>query len=163
MYVFLAFLLVPIVEIALFIQVGGLIGLWPTLAIVVGTAVLGSWLVRTQGRMALGEVQRTFSKLEDPTEPLAHGAMIVLAGLLLMTPGLFTDALGFALLVPAVRVAVFRHLRARMTVASFHAGRGPRQGNFDGGEVIDGDFEEVSQPRDPNAPASGWVEGPDRR
>ena len=60
MYLFLAFLLVPIIEIALFIQVGGLIGLWPTLAIVVLTAVLGTWLVRTQGRMAMGQLQSAF-------------------------------------------------------------------------------------------------------
>lgn len=170
MYLFLAFLLVPIIEIALFIQVGGLIGLWPTLAIVVLTAFLGTWLVRTQGRMAMGQLRRSFSELDDPTEPLAHGAMILVAGALLLTPGFFTDAVGFALLMPPVRMAVFRYLRARLTVAQFqmgpgvdprmhpHRGRNPFQGP---GDVIDGDYEEV-RPRDPNAPPSGWVEGPDK-
>ncbi|MEX0348321.1 MAG: FxsA family protein [Paracoccaceae bacterium] len=166
MYLLLVFLLIPVIEIALFIKVGGLIGLWPTLAIVVGTAFLGTWLVRTQGRMALGELQRTFSELEDPTEPLAHGAMILLSGVLLLTPGFFTDAVGFALLVPAVRVAVFRYLQKRMVVTRFKMGPGPNmRSNFHNqgtGDVIDGEYEEVRQPRDPNAPPSGWVEGPDR-
>ncbi|NOC93692.1 FxsA family protein [Ruegeria sp. HKCCD6604] len=165
MYLFLAFLLVPIIEIALFIQVGGLIGLWPTLAIVVLTAVLGTVLVRTQGRMALGNLQRSFAELDDPTEPLAHGAMILLSGALLLTPGFFTDAIGFALLVPGVRVAVFRYLRSKVTVAQFQMGQGPgfrsRENPFDQGDIIDGDFTEVRPKNDPSKP-SKWVEGPHR-
>ncbi|NOD96545.1 FxsA family protein [Ruegeria sp. HKCCD6228] len=165
MYLFLAFLLVPIIEIALFIQVGGLIGLWPTLAIVVLTAVLGTVLVRTQGRMALGNLQRSFAELDDPTEPLAHGAMILLSGALLLTPGFFTDAIGFALLVPGVRVAVFRYLRSKVTVTQFQMGQGPdfqSRGNpFDQGDIIDGDFTEVRPKNDPSKP-SKWVEGPHR-
>lgn len=166
MYLFLAFLLVPIIEIALFIQVGGLIGLWPTLAIVVLTAVLGTWLVRTQGRMAMGQLQRAFSELDDPTEPLAHGAMILFSGALLLTPGFFTDAIGFALLMPGVRVAVFKYLRSKVHVTQFQMGAGAqfRSGHagFQQDDVIDGEWEEVRKPRDPNTPPSGWVEGPDR-
>lgn len=168
MYLFLAFLLVPIVEIALFIQVGGWIGLWPTLAIVVLTAFLGTWLVRTQGRMAMGQLRRSFSELDDPTEPLAHGAMILVAGALLLTPGFFTDAVGFSLLMPPVRVAVFRYLRARVTVAQFQMGPDPdprrrtttqRDRFHNPGDVIDGDYEEVSPGDKPSRP-SGWVGGP---
>lgn len=161
MYLFIAFLMVPIVEIALFIQVGGAIGLWPTLAIVVLTAFLGTWLVRTQGRTALGQLQRSFSELNDPTEPLAHGAMILVAGALLLTPGFFTDAVGFALLMPPVRVAVFRYLRARVKVAQFQM-RGRRGQSGDGhGDVIDGEYEELRPDNDPGPP-SGWVDGPKR-
>lgn len=175
MYLFLAFLMVPLIEIALFIQVGGLIGLWPTLAIVVLTAVLGTYLVRNQGRVALGQLQRAFSDLDDPTEPLAHGAMILIAGALLLTPGFFTDALGFALLMPGVRVAVFRHLATRVTLARFDIGAGakgpgPGRGGQPGGrgDVIDGDFRDVTpegqeaQPRggDGARRPSGWVEAP---
>jgi len=170
MYLFLAFLAVPLIEIALFVQVGGLIGLWPTLVIVVLTAMLGTWLVRTQGRMAMGQLQRAFSELDDPTEPLAHGAMILLAGALLLTPGFFTDAVGFALLMPPVRVAVFRYLRSRVTVARFDMGgsTGFRPGaTHPGGpgDVIDGEYSEVrpQPPRRPGQPPSGWVEGPDRQ
>lgn len=163
MYLFLAFLLVPILEIALFIQVGGLIGLWPTLAIVVLTAVLGTTLVRTQGRMALGQLQQSFATLDDPTEPLAHGAMILLSGALLLTPGFFTDAVGFALLIPGVRIAVFRYLKTKVTVTQFQMGQGagfqqPR-GPYDQGDVIDGEFTEVRPRKDPSKP-SKWVEGP---
>ncbi|EEE37398.1 FxsA protein [Rhodobacteraceae bacterium KLH11] len=163
MYLFLAFLLVPIIEIALFIQVGGLIGLWPTLAIVVLTAVLGTVLVRTQGRMALANLQRSFAQLDDPTEPLAHGAMILLSGVLLLTPGFFTDAVGFALLVPGIRVAVFRYLRSKATITHFQMGAGAqfqsRPDPFEQDEVIDGEFTEVQPRKDPAKP-SKWVEGP---
>lgn len=166
MYLFLAFLAVPLIEIALFIQVGGLIGLWPTLAIVVLTAILGAWLVRAQGQLAMNQLRRSFSELDDPTEPLAHGAMILLSGALLLTPGFFTDAVGFALLIPAVRAAVFRFLAQRIAVARFDMGpQGPMRDGMRS-DVIDGDFEDVTpdtkrQPRS-NAGPSGWVEGPDR-
>ncbi len=163
MYLFLAFLLVPIIEIALFIQVGGLIGLWPTLAIVVLTAVLGTVLVRTQGRTALANLQRSFAELDDPTEPLAHGAMILLSGVLLLTPGFFTDAIGFALLVPGIRVAVFRYLKSKATITHFQMGTGAQfrsdPNQFDQDDVIDGEFTEVRPRQNPGKP-SKWVEGP---
>ncbi|WP_050928813.1 FxsA family protein [Aestuariivita boseongensis] len=156
MYLFLAFLLVPLIEIALFIQIGGAIGLWPTLAIVILTAILGTWLVRTQGLMAMGHLRSSFSELRDPSEPLAHGAMILIAGALLLTPGFFTDAIGFLLLTPPVRLAVYRYVRARVDVQHFEMGPGPQYppGRDD---IIEGEFEEV-KPRDPNAGPSGWTQ-----
>ena len=162
MWLFLAFLGVPLVEIALFIQVGGAIGLWPTLGIVILTAILGTWLVRTQGRMAMGDLRRSFSDLDDPTEPLAHGAMILVAGALLLTPGFFTDAVGFALLMPPVRRAAFNYLRKRVHVQRFEMGpdgprdpRGPQRPRDPG--VIDGDYQEVEPPRSSNDNPSGWT------
>ncbi len=116
MYLLLAFLLVPLIEIGLFIQVGGAIGLWPTLAIVVVTAIAGTWLVRQQGRQAISSLQSSFSELRDPTKPLADGAMILFSGALLLTPGFFTDAGGFALLMPPVRVVVYNFIRKRVKV-----------------------------------------------
>lgn len=160
MWLFLAFLAVPLIEIALFIQVGGAIGLWPTLAIVVLTAIAGTILVRTQGRMALNNVRQSFGTLADPSEPLAHGAMILFSGALLLTPGFFTDAVGFALLVPAVRSAVFNYLRKRIKIQTVNVGPDPRHrphGSMHG-TTIEGDFEEVQTPRDPNAPPSGWTQ-----
>jgi UPF0716 protein FxsA len=158
MWLFLAFLSVPLIEIALFIQVGGAIGLWSTLGIVILTAVIGTFLVRTQGALAMNNLRQSFGTLSDPSEPLAHGAMILVSGALLLTPGFFTDAVGFALLIPAVRSAVFRYIKARIKVQSFdmggNAGNPPRRGPHDP-NIIDGDFEEV--PRDPNAPPSGWT------
>ena len=138
MWLFIAFLAVPIIEIALFIQVGGWIGLWPTLAIVVITAILGTFLVRTQ--------------------------MILVAGALLLTPGFFTDAAGFTLLIPGARSAVFRYIKARIKVQNFAYGdpRRPQPRTPHGrGDVIDGDYEEVEQPKSPTHPPSnnpsGWT------
>lgn len=156
MWLFLAFLAVPLIEIGLFIQVGGAIGLWPTLAIVVLTAILGTWLVRTQGLMAIGNLQQSFSNLQDPTEHLAHGAMILISGALLLTPGFFTDAIGFALLMPPVRVGVINYMRKRISVQSFTMGgqseeqhtRRPHPG-FGQSDVVEGEFHEVNPTKTP--------------
>ncbi len=165
MPLFLLFAAIPIIEIALFIQVGGVIGLWPTLAIVVGTAILGSWMIRTQGAMAMARLRESLATAQDPTEPLAHGAMILVAGVLLLTPGFFTDTLGFLLLLPPVRTAAFRYLRSRMNVQTFGtppgSGPGPRPPFRDADGIIDGEFEEID-PADtpPNMPPrgqSGWT------
>lgn len=162
MYIFLAFLLVPLIEIALFIQVGGAIGLWPTLFIVVLTAVIGTYLVRSQGIAALGNVQRSFNQLDDPSEPLAHGAMILFSGALLLTPGFFTDAVGFALLTPAFRNVVIAQVRKRVKIHSVNVnGTGftahtARRSPYDSDDVIDGDYQEVT-PKQRSGP-SGWVE-----
>ncbi len=164
MYLFLAFLLVPLIEIALFIQVGGLIGLWPTLGIVILTAILGTWLVREQGRLAMTQLRQSFSELNDPTEPLAHGAMILVSGALLLTPGFFTDAVGFALLMPPVRVAVFRYLRSKVRVQQFEMGQGPQHHAHPAGpgDILEGEYEEVTPPRSPRAGPSGWTDDPKR-
>jgi len=124
MWLFLAFLAVPLIEIALFIQVGGWLGLWPTLLIVVLTALAGTMLVRSQGAQALSQLRGSFNSLQDPTEPLAHGAMILFSGALLLTPGFFTDAVGFALLVPAVRKVILRELKKRVHVVGSTQGNG---------------------------------------
>lgn len=150
MWLLIAFIAVPLIEIGLFIQVGGAIGLWPTLLIVLVTALLGTFLVRTQGALALGQLRSSFSDMRDPTEPLVHGAMILFAGALLLTPGFFTDALGFALLIPAVRSAAYRNIRARVNIQSFgtpggaanHSG-GPAR-SADQGDVIDAEYQEIS-------------------
>ncbi len=153
MWLFLAFLAVPLIEIALFIQIGGAIGLGWTLLIVVITAVLGTYLVRAQGTQALGQVRSSFNEMRDPSEALAHGAMILFSGALLLTPGFFTDAVGFALLIPGVRLAVFKWARSRIKFQTFstHPGPGPQS------DVIEGDYAEVeTDPDDPGRP-SGWT------
>ena len=168
MWLLFAFLAVPLIEIALFIQVGGLIGLWPTLLIVVLTAVAGTALVRSQGSRALSDLQRSFSDLSDPSEALAHGAMILVSGALLLTPGFFTDAVGFAFLVPSVRLWVMRQARARMKVRTFTMGKQPsgpgaypsahpNQRRAPRDQVIDGEFEDLSSSKPPTHPPSGWT------
>lgn len=144
MWLFALFVAVPMIEIGLFIQVGGLIGLWPTLAIVVLSAVVGTSLMRSQGSHALAEVQRSFDELRDPTRPLAHGAMILVAGVLLLTPGFFTDTVGLLLLIPPVRDAVMRWVSKRVEITRVEMGRRaqrqePHRPPYGDG-VIDGDY-----------------------
>jgi UPF0716 protein FxsA len=166
MYLFLAFLAVPLIEIALFIQVGGAIGLWSTLGIVVLTAILGTWLVRQQGALAIAQLRGSINELRDPTEPLAHGAMILVSGALLLTPGFFTDAVGFALLIPAFRAVAYRWLRSKVRVQQFSYGSGgpdPSSKPNPGKGVIDGDFTDVTPGAENTAanpgsgPPSGWT------
>lgn len=160
MWLLIAFITVPVIEIALFIQVGGIIGLWPTLLIVVFTAFAGAYMVRSQGRLALSQLQSSFNDLNDPTEPLVHGAMILFSGALLLTPGFFTDFVGFALLIPAVRRAMFTAIRARIKVQGFGGpGQGPRpdpHGRRSDEDVIDGEFMELPDDDAPKG-SSGWT------
>lgn len=158
MWLFLAFLLVPLIEIALFIQVGGLIGLWPTLLIVVLTAIAGTALVRSQGALAMARLRDSFETLRDPTEPLAHGAMILFSGALLLTPGFFTDGVGFALLIPGVRNLVLRELRKRVEVHSMSMGPTPhRDPTRPDEEVIDGTYTVEDADTRPRQGPSGWT------
>ena len=150
MWLLIAFIAVPLIEIALFIQVGGWLGLWPTLGIVVVTAIIGSWLVRSQGARELQNLRSSFSDMRDPTEPLANGAMILFSGALLLTPGFFTDIVGFSLLIPPVRAAVYRYARSRINVQSFQMGPGPTAQPRPDDKVIDGDFEEVKPSKGPS-------------
>ncbi|MGC1494937.1 MAG: FxsA family protein [Sulfitobacter sp.] len=161
MWLLIAFIAVPLIEITLFIQIGGTIGLGWTLAIVIFTAVLGTWLVRTQGMMALSKLQSSFSDLRDPTEPLVHGAMILFAGALLLTPGFFTDAVGFALLVPQFRQAAFNAIRSRVKVQGFSTSQSGPAGRPTRDDVIDGEYHEIKETdtlnNDPNKGPSKWT------
>ena len=147
MRLFLILLIVPIIEIALFIEVGGLIGTWPTIAIVVLTAVVGTFMLRRQGLAALGAVQSRLAAGENPGRLLADGAMILVAGALLLTPGFFTDAVGFALLVPAVRGWLWDRLAPRLAVV--HVGTPPAGAPSAGargaaaGQTVEGEYEEI--------------------
>jgi UPF0716 protein FxsA len=157
MWLFVLFIAIPLIEIALFIQVGGFLGLWPTLAIVVLTAILGSWLVRSQGLMALSRVKSSFGELRDPTEPLAHGAMILFSGAMLLTPGFFTDAVGFLLLMPPVRKIVFEYFRKRVKVQGFASAGPQRSARPAGPTTIDGEFTEAPPETPPSQKPSEWT------
>ncbi|MEE8490958.1 MAG: FxsA family protein [Acidimicrobiia bacterium] len=102
-WLLLTFLTIPIAEIYVLFWVGGRIGILQTLVLIVATAVIGSALVARQGAAALGQVRSAFSQARFPAKELAHGAMIVVAGSLLITPGFITDGIGFALLFPPFR------------------------------------------------------------
>ena len=119
MWLLLLFILIPLLEIWLFILLGGFIGVYPTLFIILLTAILGTFLVKTQGINVLKEIQSKFNELENPTEPIVHGAMILFAGALLLTPGFFTDTVGFLLLLPKVRRAAFFWLRNKVNLVKY--------------------------------------------
>lgn len=153
MWLFIAFLAVPLIEITLFIQIGGAIGLGWTLITVLLTAIIGTWLVRNQGLMAINQLKSSFSDLRDPTEPLVNGAMILFSGALLLTPGFFTDAVGFLLLIPAFRAFVYRSVRARINVQPMQAGPGARRRSDD---IIDGEYSEVTPDYDEIKGPSKW-------
>ncbi|WP_297527734.1 FxsA family protein [Thiohalobacter sp.] len=99
----LVFLTVPLIEIYLLIKVGGVIGAWPTVLLVVLTAVVGAFLIRLQGLATLQRVQLAMMRGEVPALEMLEGAVLVICGALLLTPGFFTDTLGFLLLIPALR------------------------------------------------------------
>ncbi|CTQ49170.1 FxsA family protein [Jannaschia donghaensis] len=147
------FIIVPIVEIALFIQVGGFLGLWPTLAIVIVTAMAGTYLVKRQGLAEIARLQNSLNTLDNPTRPLAHGAMILASGLLLLTPGFFTDAVGFLLLIPQVRDKVMQAVRKRINVESFTVGPQQSPPPHPDDDIVEAEYVEVP----PQDGPSGWT------
>ena len=151
MRLLLAFIAVPLIEIGLFIQVGGAIGLWPTLLVVLLTAVAGTWLVRSQGLQTIQNLQGSFQNMRNPTEPLVHGAMILLAGALLLTPGFFTDAIGFILMFPPFRLFIMQNIKTKLKTGNINFA--PSQPSSDDG-IVEGTFQKVS----PKDSPSGWTE-----
>lgn len=99
----LIFIGVPIVEIALFIQAGDIFGLWPTLATIVATAIIGGALLRAQGLATINRARQSLGQGQAPVREVFTGICLLLAGALLMTPGFLTDGIGFLLLIPPVR------------------------------------------------------------
>jgi UPF0716 protein FxsA len=153
LWLLLVFVGVPILEIVLFIKVGGAIGALPTVLLIIASAVIGVAVVRRQGVSALDRLQRSLETGADPTGPIVHGALILIAGILLLVPGFFTDALGVLLLIPAVRERLIRRGAARFTVrATGFARRTPPQPP----ETIDVDYEVVDEGLDRRG-NSGWT------
>ena len=116
----LLFTVVPLVELYLLIRLGAVIGVVPTLALVIVTGALGASLARWQGLGVIGRISEDLAQGRLPTDALIDGLLILIAGALLLTPGMITDALGFFLLVPpgrsAVRKAIARRLARRAGV-----------------------------------------------
>jgi UPF0716 protein FxsA len=150
-----AVLAVPIVEIALFVEIGGLVGVWATLALVLLSAAAGVVLIRVQGVNALARLAASLETGRDPAGPLAHGALLLVAGVLLLVPGFFTDAVALLLLVPPVREALIRWGAARFTVRATGFAH-PRPAP----EVIDADYEVVEDPGPAARGRSGWTGRP---
>lgn len=128
---FAAFVLVPIAEIATFITVGGALGLVPTLIAILATAVIGSFLVRQQGLRLLAEIRTEMEANRLPGRQLVQGAMILVAGILLLTPGFVTDSFGFLLLFPPTRAIMYSFIASRITLDTVvkHAQASPSSAN----------------------------------
>ncbi|CDU15202.1 FxsA family protein [Vibrio coralliirubri] len=165
----LLFIFVPIIEIGLFIQVGGFLGLWPTIALVLITAFVGASLVRSQGIQTLMSVQGRLQQGEMPAQQILEGVMLAVAGVLLLTPGFMTDALGMLVLLPAPRAMIAKKMMEKMVVTNmpggFHAGgqsgfgqspfgqdpfnRDPSDQSKDG-NTFEGEFEKKDDDNDRN-------------
>lgn len=96
-------ILLPILEIFVLIESGRLLGVWPTVLLVISTGVAGSWLMRQQGIILLSRIQSELSRGHLPTRALLDGGLIIAGGVLLLTPGFCTDLLGFTVLLPPTR------------------------------------------------------------
>ena len=160
------FVVVPIVEIYFIIQVAHVIGGWPTLGLLVFESLLGAWLMKRQGIGILNRISQAIEQHRAPGKELVDGFLILLAGVLMITPGFVTDIFGFALLFPPTRALVRRLLVARFkqgrygrvfTMASGTGRAGTRfVGSFRTGEVQD----VRGRPADGHGPAP--TDGSDR-
>ncbi len=108
----LLFTVVPLVELYLLITIGGVIGVVPTIAIVIGTGVLGAWLARWQGLAVIRRISDEMADGRIPTDALIDGLLVLVAAAVLLTPGLLTDTAGFVLLVPSSRAVVRKAVAA---------------------------------------------------
>ncbi|PKQ01371.1 MAG: exclusion suppressor FxsA [Alphaproteobacteria bacterium HGW-Alphaproteobacteria-12] len=178
-FIFLIFIAVPLIEIAIFIEVGGAIGVWPTVGIVLLTALLGATLLRVQGLATWRRAEEAMRRGEPPVAEMLDGVFLIAAALLMVTPGLFTDCAGILLLIPPVRRAIGQFAARRIAASSrftvYRSGmnRGPNMdpGGFGPGgrgpapsrrgPVIEGEAEEIDgnggEPRGTGAdPSSPW-------
>jgi len=140
----LLLIVIPVVEIYFLIQVGGAIGAFPTVMLIIATAVLGAYLFRQQGMSTFQRVQASLARGEIPAAEMIEGAMLLVCGGLLLTPGFVTDAVGFACLVPALRRKFALSILESKIVnnASFKSGQGFQQPNKEAGseDIIEGEF-----------------------
>jgi UPF0716 protein FxsA len=177
LFLFIIFIILPIAEIAIFIQASRIITIPAVIALTLATAFTGSFLLRMQGFAALNRFMQSVEKGETPVIPILDGIGVLMAGVLLLTPGLLTDAIGLLLFVPAVRHAlgryVFQHLMSSSKVhfqyyggdaewtdfrENLRPGAGPRPGSKTGewpkdtsphrsDNVVDAEFETI-EPED---------------
>lgn len=161
----IALIIVPLLEIAVLVEVGGLIGVWPTLAVVIATALAGSWLLRSQGLGVLNRARATLARNEFPAGELFDGLCLLVAGVLLLTPGFITDALGLLLFVPALRISLgrrlWRYLLARGSVdVHLYGAQHKEQAKTERDDrIIEGEFKEVPGESDADQEGDGEDRG----
>jgi UPF0716 protein FxsA len=122
----LVFIVVPIAELFVIIQVGELIGVWPTLLLLLLDAIVGSWLLKREGRAAWRRFNEALAERRMPGKEVADGFLVILGGALLIAPGFITDVFGAFLLIPPTRALARRVLRrwtvGRVAVVGFPGG-----------------------------------------
>ncbi len=122
-WLLVAFLVMPIVEIAVIIEVGQVIGAWPTVLLLVVESILGAWLVRREGRKAWLNLRTILSVQQAPDVALTDAALVLVGGALLLTPGFVTDAVGFACLLPVTRPVLRRLVTRALTQRAARSAR----------------------------------------
>mgnify|MGYP003335923154 FL=1 len=131
----------PLVELYVLIAVGREIGAGPTIGLAILTAVIGAWLLRWQGLNTLNRVQQSLQAGELPAVELVEGVILLLTGVMLLTPGFITDAIGFLCLVPVIRRYFAAGLAGRLVVSTLHGVRGHHRGPGSNEDyTIDGEF-----------------------
>ena len=141
----LLFIAVPLAELALLVWIGGRVGLAPTVALVVVTGILGAALARRQGLAAWTRFRTALAAGRPPHREIVEGLLVLVAGAVLLTPGLLTDAAGFLLMVPAVRRRVARWIGRRVTGRLLIVGGGATagggfRGDAAGGQAVEADY-----------------------
>ena len=148
----LLFVVVPIAELAVIIQVGQLIGVWWTIALLIADSVLGSVLMRSQGRAAWRRFNEATRAGRVPAREVLDGALVIFGGALLLTPGFITDVLGLLLLLPPTRAVVrgllARRLAHRMVVTMSGPRVRPRHDDDVEGTAVDVDSDRIGPPRE---------------
>jgi UPF0716 protein FxsA len=137
------FLLVPLIEIYFLIKVGSIIGAGWTVFAIIGTAVLGASLLRVQGLSTLQRAQLSIAKGEVPAVAMLEGVALAISGVLLLTPGFFTDTLGFILLIPVLRQSLIKRILKNSQFLSrsqtTHTQNGYSESTIIEGEIVDED------------------------
>jgi UPF0716 protein FxsA len=135
---FVAFVVVPLVEIYVLIQVGQVIGPWWTILLLVLDSILGSWLIKHEGARAWRALRTALETGQMPARELADGALILVGGTLMLSPGFVTDAFGILLILPVTR-PVARRLLTRLVARRLLGGNARRPGPGSGGSVVRGE------------------------
>ena len=130
------FVLIPIIEISLFIEIGSIIGSFYTIMLIFLTAIVGVFFVRQQGISTFQKLSSQLQNLEAPVQTMFEGLVILISGILLITPGFFTDALGFFGLIPISRIIFIKF------IASYMLSRYGNQNN-EHDSTIEGDYIEI--------------------
>lgn len=153
---FIAFAAVPLLEIALLVKLGQWIGFWPTMAVIVTTALVGTFVLHRQGFAVMERTMAAVSAGKPPIAPVLDGGFLLLAGFMLIMPGLITDSIGLIMLIPWVRHRIAAGLVRRVlrspafkAAAASHPPHGPTTNGArpppDAGPVIEGEFERLDE------------------